>query len=199
MTEEAPKPRGISRDFKDRWSRIVHEEGEEEPSREMEPERKPSERGVFEPTQGMRPPTFDKAKTSLIWDPSKLTEEKTPPEPPGRRPPSLRDTFIQRPTFDTTRQPSLRDTGKPIPQPADFYIDADICMNCGLCAEYCPFDAIKMDHDYEIASYARNVYNLDRLMKPASYYAGIRPLNNAREEEARRAKEAAKAARAKAA
>ena len=87
-------------------------------------------------------------------------------------------------------------TGRPVPQPAEFYIDADICMNCGFCAEYCPFDAIKMDHDYEIASYGRNVMDLNRLMKPASYYASIRPLNNAREEEARRAKEAAKAAKA---
>ncbi len=48
-------------------------------------------------------------------------------------------------------------------------------MNCGFCAEYCPFDAIKMDHDYEIASYGRNVYNMEQLLKPASYYAKIRP------------------------
>lgn len=87
-------------------------------------------------------------------------------------------------------------TGRPIPQPAEFFIDADICMNCGFCAEYCPFDAIKMDHDYEIASYGRNLMDINRLMKPASYYASIRPLNNAREEEARKAKEAAKAAKA---
>ncbi len=87
-------------------------------------------------------------------------------------------------------------TGRPVPQPAEFYIDADICMNCGFCAEYCPFDAIKMDHDYEIASYGRNLLNKERLMKSASYYASIRPLNNAREVEARRAKEAAKAAKA---
>ncbi len=87
-------------------------------------------------------------------------------------------------------------TGRPIPQPAEFYIDADICMNCGFCAEYCPFDAIKMDHDYEIASYGRNLMDINRLMKPASYYASIRPLNYAREEEARKAKEAAKAAKA---
>ncbi|MFO3795836.1 MAG: 4Fe-4S binding protein [Anaerolineales bacterium] len=86
-------------------------------------------------------------------------------------------------------------TGRPIPQPAEFYIDADVCMNCGLCAEYCPFDAIKMDHDYEVASYGRNVYNLEKLLKPASYYASIRPQNYAREEEARKAKEAAKAAK----
>ena len=90
-------------------------------------------------------------------------------------------------------------TGRPVPVPAEFYIDADICMNCGFCAEYCPFDAIKMDHDFEIASYDRNVLNMEQLLKPASYYASIRPLNYAREEEARKAKEAAKAAKAEAA
>ncbi|MBI5840903.1 MAG: 4Fe-4S binding protein [Chloroflexi bacterium] len=89
-------------------------------------------------------------------------------------------------------------TGRPVPVPTDFYIDMDICMNCGLCAEYCPFDAIKMDHDFDIASYGRNVYNLEKLLKPAKYYAGIRPQNAAREDEARRAKEAAKAAKAEA-
>ncbi|MBN8657485.1 MAG: 4Fe-4S binding protein, partial [Anaerolineae bacterium] len=82
-------------------------------------------------------------------------------------------------------------TGKPVPEPKDFFIDMDICMNCGFCAEYCPFDAIKMDHDFAIASYERNVYNLEKLSKPASYYAEIRPLNYNKEEEARKAKEAA--------
>jgi NADH-quinone oxidoreductase subunit I len=88
-------------------------------------------------------------------------------------------------------------TGRPVPEPAEFYIDVDICMNCGLCAEYCPFDAIKMDHDYEIASYDRfktNMFDKERLSKPASYYAGIRPTNYAAEEKARQEKEAAKAA-----
>jgi NADH-quinone oxidoreductase subunit I len=69
-------------------------------------------------------------------------------------------------------------------------------MNCGFCSEFCPFDAIKMDHDFEIASYERNVYNMEKLLKPASYYEKIRPQNAAREDEARRAKEAAKAAKA---
>src|SRR3990170_1893571 len=89
-------------------------------------------------------------------------------------------------------------TGRPVPAPAEFYIDIDICMNCGLCAEYCPFDAIKMDHDYEIASYDRmadHIFNKARLSKPVSYYASIRPTNFTREEEARAAKEAAKAAK----
>src|SRR5215510_8040067 len=94
-------------------------------------------------------------------------------------------------------------TGRPIPEPTEFYIDADICMNCGFCAEYCPFDAIIMDHDFEIASYGRNVYNMEKLLKPSSYYQSIRPQNFAREEaahkaeaEAKKAKEAAKAAAA---
>jgi NADH-quinone oxidoreductase subunit I len=89
-------------------------------------------------------------------------------------------------------------TGRPIPEPEEFYIDVDICMNCGFCAEYCPFDAIKMDHDYELAVYnrhAQNIYNKEKLSKPVSYYASIRPTNYAREEAARAEAEAAKAAR----
>lgn len=89
-------------------------------------------------------------------------------------------------------------TGRPIPEPSEFYIDADICMNCGFCSEYCPFDAIKMDHDFEIASFSRNIYNMEKLLKPASYYESIRPKNAAFEEEARRVKAAAKAAKAEA-
>jgi len=83
-------------------------------------------------------------------------------------------------------------TGKPIPQPAEFYIDTDICMNCGYCAEFCPFDAIKMDHDFELADYERevgHVHDIDRLMRPVSYYASIRPTWNAKEEAARIAAE----------
>jgi NADH-quinone oxidoreductase subunit I len=68
-------------------------------------------------------------------------------------------------------------------------------MNCGFCAEYCPFDAIIMDHDFEIASYTRNVYDMEKLLKPASYYKEIRPENYARNEAERKAKEAAKAAK----
>jgi len=84
------------------------------------------------------------------------------------------------------------DTGKPIPQPAEFYIDTDICMNCGYCAEFCPFDAIKMDHDFELADYEReqsHIHDLDRLLKPVTYYASIRPTWYAKEEAARQAAE----------
>jgi NADH-quinone oxidoreductase subunit I len=92
------------------------------------------------------------------------------------------------------------DTGRPIPEPTDFFIDIDICMNCGLCAEYCPFDAIKMDHDYELASYnrhAHHIFDKERLSKPSTYYAEIRPVNYRKEKEARDEKEATKAARKK--
>lgn len=33
-----------------------------------------------------------------------------------------------------------RKTGRPSPNPKEFYIDIDVCMNCGYCAEFCPFD-----------------------------------------------------------
>lgn len=87
-------------------------------------------------------------------------------------------------------------TGRPIPEPTEFYIDADICMNCGFCAEFCPFDAIIMDHDFELASYGRSVYNMEKLLKPASYYKSIRPNQYEVNEAERKAKEAAKAAKA---
>ena len=90
------------------------------------------------------------------------------------------------------------ETGRPVPEPLEFYIDIDICMNCGLCAEFCPFDAIKMDHDYEMSIYERhdkNIFNKEKLSKPTSYYASIRPANFAAEEAIRLEKEAKKAAR----
>jgi NADH-quinone oxidoreductase subunit I len=55
-----------------------------------------------------------------------------------------------------------------------------------------------MDHDYEISVYDRlenNIFNKERLSRPVSYYASIRPTNYAREEAARAEAEAAKAAR----
>lgn len=89
-------------------------------------------------------------------------------------------------------------TGRPVPTPAEFYIDTDICMSCGFCAEFCPFDAIKMGHDYELATYDRkrdSIYDKARLLQSVEYYASIRPENYAREEAARAEAEAAKAAR----
>jgi NADH-quinone oxidoreductase subunit I len=68
-------------------------------------------------------------------------------------------------------------TGKPIPRPEAFYIDIDLCMSCGFCVEYCPFDAIQMDHAYELAGENRAAHLMDmaHLLKPESYYAEISP------------------------
>jgi NADH-quinone oxidoreductase subunit I len=105
-------------------------------------------------------------------------------------------------------------TKRPVPQPAEFYIDTTICMQCGFCAEFCPFDAIKMDHDYEIAAFERfqtMIYDKATLTKPDTYHAAIHPADWAREmkeaaeaavkdaEKKRKAEEAAKAKAAAAA
>ncbi len=88
-------------------------------------------------------------------------------------------------------------SGKTIPQCAEFYIDTSICMQCGFCAEYCPFDAIKMNHDYELSSFERHeswVYDMQELLVSTDYYARTHPNDWAREEAARAAKAAEKAA-----
>jgi len=84
--------------------------------------------------------------------------------------------------------------GKPQTRPEAFYIDIDICMNCGFCAEFCPFDSIVMDHDYKLADYERqtgHIYDLNRLLKPAGYYAKIRPTEFAARQAARKKEGAA--------
>lgn len=82
-------------------------------------------------------------------------------------------------------------TGRPMASPEEFYIDIDICMNCGFCTEFCPFDSIKMDHDYEIASYDRksnHILNLEKLLRSVAYYAKIRPRNYLTENEYKKIK-----------
>jgi len=57
-----------------------------------------------------------------------------------------------------------------------------------------------MDHDYELSVYDRdasNIYNKEKLLKPVSYFASIRPANYKRDEAARLEAAAAKAARRK--
>jgi NADH-quinone oxidoreductase subunit I len=90
----------------------------------------------------------------------------------------------------------VRDTdaaGKPVTRPAEFYIDAAVCMSCSFCTEFCPFDAIRMNHDYELAVYDRYphlVYDKIELTVPLEYYAALWPTQYAEEQE-RRAREAA--------
>ena len=68
--------------------------------------------------------------------------------------------------------------GDPVSAPADFFIDMDVCMNCGLCAEYCPFDAIKMDQNFELANHERHqshVFGLQDLLVSSGYYEETHP------------------------
>jgi NADH-quinone oxidoreductase subunit I len=96
---------------------------------------------------------------------------------------------------------------KPKPKVTEFFIDMDICMNCGFCSEFCPFDAIKMDHQFELSNYERkesHVYNLQDLLVSTEYYSQTHPRAWAKElavkeeeEKKKKAKEAAAAAAAK--
>lgn len=68
-------------------------------------------------------------------------------------------------------------TGKPVPAAEEFIIEYDSCMSCGYCAEVCPFDAIKMDHNYELSTpdhLSMDVRKGD-LDRPISYYSTIAP------------------------
>ena len=94
----------------------------------------------------------------------------------------------------------VRDTdaqGKPLKRPKTFDIDFSICMNCGICEEVCPFDAIFMDHDFELAEFGRFedlMYTKERLLKSAEHFMKIRPTDATRIAEERAKKEALKKA-----
>ncbi|MCH8193462.1 MAG: NADH-quinone oxidoreductase subunit I [Planctomycetes bacterium] len=89
------------------------------------------------------------------------------------------------------------EAGKPMKKPAVFDIDFTVCMNCGICEEVCPFDAIFMDHEFEIADSDRHdklLYHRDDLLKTNEHFHKIRP-NDGREVDTRLAE--AKEAKAK--
>jgi NADH-quinone oxidoreductase subunit I len=88
--------------------------------------------------------------------------------------------------------------GKPVARPAEFFIDAAVCMSCSFCVEFCPFDAIKMNHDYELAVYDRYpqlVYDKEELTVPVEYYAALWPSQYEAEEQRRRQEKEAVRAR----
>src|SRR5581483_4234509 len=85
--------------------------------------------------------------------------------------------------------------------PAKFDIDISVCMSCQICVEVCPFEAIKMDTEFELSTDNRfGGLLLDRkeLAKSNEYYHQIHP-TEAAEVDGRLAAEKAKAeAKAKA-
>ena len=68
-------------------------------------------------------------------------------------------------------------TGKVVPAATEFLIEYDACMSCGFCAEVCPFDSIKMDHQFELSTNDRPSLTIDKagLSRPISYYVEIAP------------------------
>jgi Na+-translocating ferredoxin:NAD+ oxidoreductase RNF subunit RnfB len=59
-----------------------------------------------------------------------------------------------------------------------FDIDISVCMQCQICVEVCPFDAIKMDNNYEKSQYGRFdelVEHLPELLKSNEFYNKIKP------------------------
>ena len=100
---------------------------------------------------------------------------------------------------DTTKKPDH--TGKLQAHPKTFDIDISVCMSCQICAEVCPFDAIKMDIEYAFSTGDRFeglLLHKQQLAKPNDHYQKIHP-TEAAEADARLAEEKAKAeAKAKA-
>jgi len=85
--------------------------------------------------------------------------------------------------------------------PATFDIDVSVCMSCQICVEVCPFDAIKMDNEFELSTtdrFGALLLDKHKLAKPNEYYRRIHP-TEAAEVDARLAAEKVKAeAKAKA-
>jgi len=85
--------------------------------------------------------------------------------------------------------------GKPQFYPAVFDIDISVCIGCLINKEVCPFEAIKMDQEYELSSTDRFdglLVRKDRLSKSNEYYHKIHP-TEAGEVDERLAAEKAKA------
>ena len=86
--------------------------------------------------------------------------------------------------------------GKPQKHPKVFEIDISVCMSCQICVEVCPFDAIKMDTEFELSRADRFgglLLHKSDLAKPNVYYHRLHP-TEAAEVDARLAAEQAKAA-----
>ena len=90
------------------------------------------------------------------------------------------------------------ENGKPTKQPEGFDIDVSVCMSCQICVEVCPFEAIKMDTEFELSEQGRFgelLIDKDGLSKSNEYYRKIHPTEaaevDAKLEKERKVKEAA--------
>ena len=77
---------------------------------------------------------------------------------------------------DTVRKPDAM--GKLQFQPKTFDIDISVCMSCQICVEVCPFDAIKMDVEYELSTgdrFGGLLLQKEQLAKSNDYYRKVHP------------------------
>ena len=77
---------------------------------------------------------------------------------------------------DSAKKPDA--AGKLQFQPKVFDIDISVCMSCQICVEVCPFDAIKMDTEFELGTdnrFGDLLLDKTQLGKPNSYYQKIHP------------------------
>ncbi|HZQ46954.1 MAG TPA: 4Fe-4S dicluster domain-containing protein, partial [Verrucomicrobiae bacterium] len=85
---------------------------------------------------------------------------------------------------DNAKKPDY--VGKLQFQPKVFDIDISVCMSCQICVEVCPFEAIKMDTDYELSNTDRFeglLLDKHKLAKPNEYYRKIHPTEAAEVDE----------------
>jgi NADH-quinone oxidoreductase subunit I len=86
--------------------------------------------------------------------------------------------------------------------PKVFNIDVSVCMSCQICVEVCPFDAIKMDTDYELSTtnrFSALQWDKQQLSKSNEHYHKIHPTEAAAVDAQLAAERAKVAAKAKAA
>ena len=104
--------------------------------------------------------------------------------------------------FEKSKDKKPDYVGKQQFYPVRFDIDISVCMSCQICVEVCPFEAIKMDTAFELATddrFGGLLLDRQQLAKSNEYYHSIHP-TEASEVDARLDEEKVKAeAKAKAA
>jgi NADH-quinone oxidoreductase subunit I len=166
-------------------------------------------RGLIETWRNFQGSYYDPARLTTVQYP----EEKLPPQENARTIPflvydgedplaGLRCTAcsicaVECPAHcieivkDTAKKPDY--LGKMQFHPKVFNIEMAVCMECGVCAEVCPFDSIKMDRVFELSSDDRRmVLQKSDLAKSNDYFRKIHPaeaaaVDAARAEEQRKA------------